>query len=136
MERGNIKINIEEGKTPSVEMQLVNRNLWLTKNELARFLGCFVQKINAELKNIFKENLLSESDCIFCNRYTDKGIEKQCIYYNLEVLIFLSYRINSFQAKVFREYVSSALHRHLHKIQMPDINLSWLFNSNQNYRWN
>ena len=62
MQTGNIKINFEEGKTPSVEVQLVNSNLWLTKNELARFFGVFVQKIGAELNNIFKNRLLYESD--------------------------------------------------------------------------
>jgi hypothetical protein len=136
MERGNIKINIEEGKIPSIEMQLANSNLWLTKNELARFFGCFVQKINAELKNIFKSGLLREEDCTFCNCYIDKGIEKQTEYYSLEVLIFLSYRINSFQAKIFREFLKSALYKHLKKEKMPEINLSWLFNSGQSFRWN
>jgi hypothetical protein len=136
MERGNIKINIDEGKTPSVEMQLANGNLWLSKNELARFLGVFVQKINAELNSIFKEKLLFEKDCTFCNRYIDKGIEKQTEYYSLDVLIFLSYRINSFQAKIFREFLKSALYKHLKKEKMPEINLSWLFNSGQSFRWN
>jgi len=45
METGYIKINVEEGKTPSVEAQLVNNDLWLTKNEMARLFNCFVAKI-------------------------------------------------------------------------------------------
>ena len=48
MEHGHIKINIEEGKTPSVEVQLVNNNLWLTRYEMARLLNCFVQKNNIQ----------------------------------------------------------------------------------------
>jgi hypothetical protein len=76
MQTGYIKINFEEGKTPSMEMQLANNNLWLTKNELARFFSVFVQKIDAELNTIFKNKLLFEQDCMFCNRYMDKGLEK------------------------------------------------------------
>ncbi len=73
METGNIKINIEEGKAPSVETTLVGGNLWLTKNEIARFFGVFVQKIDAELRSIFNAGLLFEADCTYCNRYTDNG---------------------------------------------------------------
>ena len=128
MEAGSIKINIEEGKSPSIEARLVNNNLWLTKNEIARFLGVFVQKIDTELRSIFNAGLLFEPDCTYCNRYFDKGIEKQTMFYNMEVLIFLSYRINSFEAKVFRQFVNSALREKLRKVQLPEINLLWTYN--------
>jgi len=52
LKTGYIKIRFEEGKSPSIEMQLANDNLWLTKNELARFFGVFVQKINAGIVNL------------------------------------------------------------------------------------
>ena len=110
---GNIKIRFEEGRNPSVEMQLANNNLWLTKNEMARFLGVFVQKINTEVNGIFKNRLLNEQDCTICNRYIDNGLEKQSTFYNLDVLIFLAYHIDSFEIRIFREFVKTALYRHL-----------------------
>ena len=127
MQTGNIKISFEDGKTPLVEIQLVNSNLWLTKNELARFFGVFVQKISAELNNIFKNNLLNEWDCIHYNRYIDKGLEKQTALYNLDVLMFLAYRIDSFEAKVFRKFVKSTLHRHLQKRVVPTTKIIWAY---------
>ncbi|MCL2650756.1 MAG: hypothetical protein FWD60_07000 [Candidatus Azobacteroides sp.] len=133
METGYIKINIEEGKTPSVEAQLVNNNLYLTRHEMARLLNCFVQKIDANLRSIFKSHLLWEKDCSYCNRYIDKGMEKQTMYYNMEVLIFISYRINSFEAKVFRQFVNSVLREHLQKKRTPETKLFWLFRPNQSY---
>jgi len=133
METGYIKINIEEGKAPSVEAQLVNNNLWLTKNEMARLFNCFVAKIDANLRSIFKQHLLWETDCAYCNKYIDKGIEKQTMYYNMEALIFISYRVNSFEAKVFRQFVNSALREHLQKKKMPEAKLVWAYLPNQNY---
>jgi hypothetical protein len=135
MERGNIKINFCEGKAPSVEATLVRNNLWLTVNEMARLLGCFVQTINANLRSIFKKNLLSERECMCCNRYIDKGIEKQTEYYNLEVLTFLSYRINTFEAKIFREFVNAALREQLQKRKMPDAKIIWAYLPKQNRYW-
>jgi hypothetical protein len=127
MKTGYIKINFEEDKTPSVEMQLANNNLWLTKNELARFFGVFVQKIGAELNTIFKNQLLVERDCIFYNRYMDKGLEKQTTFYNLDVLIFLSFRIDSFEAQIFRKFVKSALREHLHRQKLPETKIIWAY---------
>jgi len=131
METGSIKIIIEKGKTPSVEAQLVDNNLWLSKWQMCQLFDCFYQKIEMNLRSIFKSKLLWEDDVSYTYRYTDKGIEKQCVYYNLEVLIFLSYRIGTFQAKIFRQFVNSALREHLQKKETAKI--LWYFRSKQDY---
>jgi hypothetical protein len=95
METGYIKIIIEEGKTSSVEAELVNGNIWMSKWQMLQLFDCFGQKIEMNLRSIFKSQLLREENVSFTYRYTDKGIEKQRVYYNLEVLIFLSYRIGT-----------------------------------------
>ena len=125
MKTGSINIYFEEDKIPSIELTLVNGNLWLTQNELARFFGVFVQKISGVLRSSFKKRLLYEPECTFCNRYMDKGIEKQTIFYNLDVLIFLSFHIESLQADVFREFLKSALHTHLQKQKMEEMKIVW-----------
>jgi len=127
MQKGSIKINFEDNKNPSIEMQLSNSNLWLTENELARFFGVFVRKISAELRNIFKNGLLFEADCIRYNRYMDKGLEKQTALYSLDVLIFLAYRLDTFEAKIFREFLKSALHTHLRKEKTPKKGIIWAY---------
>jgi hypothetical protein len=73
MERGYIKINTEKDKTPAVEIQLVNNNLWLSKYEIARLLNCFPQKIEANLRSIFKDNLLWENECTYNCRYEQRA---------------------------------------------------------------
>jgi hypothetical protein len=73
----------------------------------------FNQKIEMNLRSIFKEHLLWEKDVTQTYRYTDKGIEKQTVYYNLEVLIFLSYYINTLETKIFRQFINSSLRERL-----------------------
>jgi hypothetical protein len=137
MKTGNIKIIIEEGKTPSVEAQLVNNNLWMVKYDIAKLLNCFPQKIEMNLRSIFKSKLLREDDVSYTYRYTYKNVERQSIYYNLEVLIFLSYRVGTFEAKVFRQFINSALREHLQKEETEkDTTLMWNFRNNQNYWFN
>jgi hypothetical protein len=53
METGYVKIIMEEGKTPSVEGELVNGNVWLSKWKIARLFNCFNQKIEMNLRSIF-----------------------------------------------------------------------------------
>lgn len=137
MERGNIKISIEKGKAPSIEAQLVNGNLWLTKNEISKLFNCFPQKIEANLRSIFKEKLLWESEVSQNYRYTDKGIEKQAVYYNLEVLICLTYRINTAEAAVFRKFVNSTLRERLQKKKIEkEPQILWYFIPKQSSIWN
>jgi hypothetical protein len=138
MERGSIKFIYEDGKTPFIKAQLVNGNIWITKWEIARFFNVFSQKIEMNLRSIFKEHLLWEEDCSCTYRYTENGIEKQIVYYNLEVLIFLSYRINTLESKVFRQFVGAALREHLEKDEKPKKNMktAWLYNPQFNYMLN
>jgi hypothetical protein len=127
METGYIKINIEEGKTPCVEANLVNNTVWMSKATISRLLNCFNQKIEMNLRSIFKSHLLWEKDVSFTYRYMDKGIEKQIVYYNLEVLIFLCYRIATFEAKIFRQFINSSLREHLQAKKTPDTTLYWSY---------
>jgi hypothetical protein len=119
METGYIKIINEEGKASSVEAQLANNTLWMDKYSIAKMFNCYPQKVEANLRSIFKNRLLYESDVTYTHRYTYRGIERQCLYYSMEVLIFLSYRIASFEAKIFRDFVSHSLREHLQKKDKP-----------------
>jgi hypothetical protein len=88
MEKGYIKIVREEGKAPSVEAQLVDNTLYVNKYKIAKLFNCYPQTVEANLRSIFKNRLLYESNVTYRRRYTYKGVEKQCLYYNIEVLIF------------------------------------------------
>jgi hypothetical protein len=76
-------------------------------------------KIEANLRSIFKSNLLYEQDVTRIHRYADKGIEKQIVYYKLEGIIFFSDRITSFEAKIFRDFVNQSFREHLKKKDRP-----------------
>jgi hypothetical protein len=119
METGYVKIIREEGKAPSVEAQLVDNTLYINKYDIAKLFNCYPQKIEANLRSIFKSRLLWKEDCTYNLRYTYKGIERQCLYYNMDVLIFLSYRIASFEAKIFRDFVNQSFREYLKRKDRP-----------------
>ena len=140
MEKGYIRIINEEGKAPAIEAQLVDNTLYMMKFEMMHFFNVYGQKIEMNLRSIFKSGLLNEREVTYSHRYTENGIEIESIYYNLEVLIFLSYRIGTFEAKIFRQFVNSALREHLHKENYGNCKrctkILWHFRTNQDYWMN
>lgn len=135
METGYIKINNIEDEQASIEAQLVNNTVWLTKNEIARLFNVFVNTIGNNLRSIFNSKLLYETDVTHTYRYTDKnGNERQTIFYNLDAIIFVSYRIASPNAVLFRQWLNDALREHLHKEETKKYSqLVWIFQSGKNY---
>ena len=111
MERGYIKITEEEyGKPIIVEVKIVNGTVWMFKNEIARLFDVFLQTVGNNFHSIFKSGILREEDVTKeLKMKNEHGKDIYVTYYNLEAIIFLSYRIDSRYAKAFREWVMNAL---------------------------
>ena len=109
MERGSIKIEENNENQLIVEAKLVNCTLWMSKHEIADLFNVFVSSISNNLRAIFKSGLLREEDVTQTYKYEDNGRQYEMTLYNLEALIFVSYRIASYEARAFREWVMKAL---------------------------
>lgn len=108
MNRGNIKIKETNHHQFIVEAQLVNGNLWLTKHEIADLFDVSIGIASNNLHAIFKSGVLREEDVTRIYLFDRNGKPCHITLYNLEVLIFVSYRIASFEARAFRQWVMKA----------------------------
>lgn len=110
MERGYIKITEEEIGKPIVEVKMVNGTVWMFKHEIARLFDVHLQTVGNNFHSIFKSHLLREEEVTMeIKLKNERGNDIYVTYYNLEAIIFLSYRIDSRYAKAFREWVMNAL---------------------------
>ncbi len=109
MERGYIKIKENENNQWIVEAKLVNCTLWMSKHEIADLFNIFVNSISNNLRAIFKSGILHEEEVTQTHKYENNGRQCEVTLYNLEALIFVSYRIASYEARAFREWVMKAL---------------------------
>ncbi|WP_185154691.1 protein-tyrosine kinase [Dysgonomonas sp. 511] len=91
-------ITIENG-TVSVP---ASAGIWMSQHQLADLFQCFVGKINANIRAILKNGVLDESKVCRTYRYKNGNFVEQ---YNLEMIIALSFRIQSRNAEVFRRYI-------------------------------
>ena len=109
MERGYIKIKENDENQLIVEAKLVDCTLWMTKHEMADLFNVFVNTIGNNLRSIFKSGIFQEKNVTRIYKYENNGRQCEMTEYNLEALIFVSYRIASFEAQAFREWVMKAL---------------------------
>lgn len=108
MERGKIAFkNNEQIGNMYVQIELAgDGSVWLTKHEIVELFNVFTSTVNANLKVIFKENELFESEVVRTHRYKNKkGQDCSTEFYNLDVIIALSFRMKGAVCRAFREWI-------------------------------
>ncbi|MDD5006947.1 MAG: virulence RhuM family protein [Syntrophorhabdaceae bacterium] len=99
----------EDGQT-RLEVRLHDETVWLTQKALSELFGVQVPAINKHLKNIFESGELLEDSVISILETTAAdGKSYSTRYYNLDAIIAVGYRINSFQATQFRIWATRTL---------------------------
>jgi hypothetical protein len=93
-----------------VDVFFRDETVWLTQKVLAELFGVDRSVITKHLRNVFKEReLAEESVCaLFAQTATD-GKTYQTRYYNLDAIIAVGYRVNSYQATQFRIWATKTL---------------------------
>lgn len=98
------------GGAVKVEVFVKGETVWLTQKALAELFGVKVPAINKHLKNIFESGELAEASVISILETTAAdGKNYQTRYYNLDTIIAVGYRVNSYQATQFRIWATKTL---------------------------
>ncbi len=99
-ETGNIKVDV----------YFQNETVWLTQKALAELFGVQRPAISKHLKNIFdSKELVADSVCSILEHTADDGKNYRTQYYNLDAIIAVGYRVNSYQATQFRIWATQHL---------------------------
>lgn len=100
--------------TSALEVHLDRETVWLTQKALAELFAVQVPAINKHLKNIFASLELVEDSVISILETTAAdGKKYKTRYYNLDAIIAVGYRINSYQATRFRQWATRVLREHI-----------------------
>ncbi len=93
-----------------VEVFFKDETVWLTQKALAELFGVKVPAINKHLRNIFASGELVENAVLSILETTAAdGKNYQTRYYNLDAIIAVGYRVNSYQATRFRIWATKTL---------------------------
>lgn len=99
-----------------VEVIYSDETFWLSQKQLSELFGVEVHTVNYHLKEIFKSNELQENSVIRKIRITAAdGKSYITNFYNLDAIIGVGYRVNSFQATKFRIWSTKTLREYIIK---------------------
>jgi hypothetical protein len=96
-----------------VEVFYRDETVWLTQKALAELFGVKVPAINKHLKNIFESGELVREATVskmeIVRAEGDREVARDVEFYNLDAIIAVGYRVNSFQATQFRIWATKTL---------------------------
>jgi hypothetical protein len=105
----------KDGKI-NIEVFLKDETVWLTQKSIAELFGVQVPAINKHLKNIFESGELEEKSVISILETTaSDGKTYNTRFYNLDAIISVGYRVNSYQATQFRIWATRTLKEYIIK---------------------
>src|SRR5258708_335652 len=96
-----------------VEVFYRGETFWLTLNQIAELFDTSKQLVSHHLQNIFDSKELQRKATVkeYLTVQTEGGrkVSRNLDYYNLDVVIAVGYRVNSFQATQFRIWATNTL---------------------------
>ncbi len=103
---GNIKVSVI----------YYDESFWLTQKAMSELFGVNVPAISKHLSNIFSDGELEKTSVISILETTaSDGKKYSTRYYNLDAIIAVGYRVNSFKATKFRQWATRTLREYMIK---------------------
>ncbi len=101
-----------DGKV-NVEVFLKDETIWLTQKAMAELFGKERSVITKHLQNIFASSELEEKSNVQKMHFSNS--DKPIKFYNLDAIISVGYRVNSYQATQFRIWATKTLKEYIIK---------------------
>ena len=102
-----------------VNAVLKDETLWLTQGAMAELFGVQSQAITKHLKNIYADGELRQAaTCSKMEQVQNEGkrsISRELLFYNLDAIIAVGYRVNSRRATQFRIGATQVLKEYIIK---------------------
>jgi len=103
----------------NIEVFLQDETVWLTQKAIGVLFGKSKATISEHLKKIYAEGELEVTATVrnFRTVQTEGGrqVERELDYYNLDAIISVGYRVNSYQATQFRIWATKTLKEYIIK---------------------
>ena len=99
-----------EAKEQGVEVYYKDENIWATQKAMATLFDVNIPAISKHLKNIFDSGDLKDDSVVSKMEITaSDGKHYQTMFYSLDAIIAVGYRVNSIRATQFRQWATAVL---------------------------
>ena len=108
----------ENGET-KLDVRFQDETVWLTQKLMSELFQTSIPNINMHLKNIFEEGELEENrtikDFLIVQKEGSREVKRNQVFYNLDAIISVGYRIKSHVATKFRQWATNQLREYIVK---------------------
>ena len=113
-EKQNILIYKSADGNIKLDIQLQEDSVWLTQEQMAQLFGKAKSTINEHIGNIYKEQELKKP--LTTLKFGNSEFQQKApLYYNLDVIISVGYRVKSTQGTQFRIWATKRIHEYIVK---------------------
>ena len=113
---GEIVIYQTEDGLTKIEVKMEDETVWLTQAQLVELYQSSKANVSEHITHIFEEGELDKESVVRKFRTTaSDGKKYNVLYYNLDMIISLGYRINSSTATKFRQWATKRLKEYIIK---------------------
>lgn len=103
----------------SVNAYIKDETLWITQKAMAELFGVGVPAVSKHLANIYEEGELDKAATISkmetVQKEGNRAVKREVVYYNLDAIISVGYRVNSKRATQFRIWATKVLKEYMQK---------------------
>ena len=108
-----------DGEDVSVNALVKDETIWLTQKAMAELFGVEVPAISKHLTNIYDEGELAQDSTVSkmetVQNEGTRTVKRSRVFYNLDAIISVGYRVNSLRATHFRIWATSVLKEYITK---------------------
>lgn len=105
MDTGQIILYQTQGGKSKIEVRLANESVWLSADQMAELFQRNKSTISRHIKNIYESGeLVQDRTVAFFATVQEEGgrkVERNIAYYNLDMIISVGYRVNSYRGVQF-----------------------------------
>ena len=119
-DKGQILLYQTPDGESKIEVTLHNETVWLSLEQMAELFQRNKSTISRHIKNVFEEGELQPDATVakfatVVNRGIRGKVEDQIVYYNLDMIISVGYRVNSYRGVQFRQWATAVLKEYIKK---------------------
>ena len=102
-----------EGKEQGIEVYYKDKTVWCTQKAMGMLFDCSTDNVGLHLKNIYAcgelEKTATSKESLEVRKEGNRSVTRKFLYYNLDAIISIGYRVNSIVGVRFRQWATQII---------------------------
>ena len=111
-----------------IEVQFDGETVWLPQPQIAELFSCSLENVRLHLKNIYTSGELDKAstskESLEVRKEGMRNVTRKFVYYNLDAIISIGYRVNSIVGVRFRQWATRVIKERMLAGAVQDAHLS------------